>query len=115
MNILIIGDTWEFEYIVKDNQNKIFDFSNYAIRAEIKDNANNRIKIANSLVNGGSNTQIYYDNDRLFLIFPLGKTATMISGSAILEVEITSSDGKRYTIIQDSYVIKPDLIKWDSV
>ena len=116
MEILIIGNTWEFEYLIRDNQGKNIDLSTYAIRAVIKDNTGTIIKIANNKVGGGSaNDVVGYDSGKLNLVFPAAKTALTKDGNAQLEAEITSPDGKRYTVIQDSYVIKSCLIDWDSV
>ena len=116
MNELIVGDTWEFEYVIRDNQGQAIDLSTYAIRAAIIDNTGKNIKIANAKVGGGSITQITNDsNGKINLIFSMAKTSLIKSGHAQLEIEITSLEGKRYTVVQDSYNVKAGLINWDTI
>lgn len=116
MEFIYIGDTWEFEYIIKDSQGQVIDLVNYNIRAAIKDSVNTVIKIGSSKVSGGSIEQITGDvNGILNLVFPKEKTVLTKAGRAMLEVEITSATGKRYTAVQTNYDIKLGFIDWDAV
>jgi len=115
MQTLIIGDTWEFEYLITDKQGQALDLTSFAIRASILDSASTLLKIGSKEVSGGSDEQITGTSDgKLNLEFPAGKTSTTKQGSAQLEVEITSGEGKRYTIVQDSYLIAKGIITWQN-
>lgn len=116
MENLIIGDTWEMEYLITDRNGSNMDLSVYSIRAAIKDGRGIIIKIANKYVTGGSDLQIIGDTSgKANLIFPAVKTSLLNPGQCLLEIEITTTDGYKYTVVQDSYVIKSSLIDWDSV
>ena len=111
------GDSWEINIQITDSEGQVFDVSNWEIRAEISyviGSNKTSIKKANNLVNGGSVNQIkVLDNQgNIEIIVEKEETMNLEAGEHIVEVEITSSQGKRYTVVRDLLQVKHDIITW---
>ena len=111
------GDSWEINIQITDSEGQVFDVSNWEIRAEISyviGSNKTSIKKANNLVNGGSVNQIkVLDNQgNIEIIVEKEETMNLEAGEHIVEVEITSSHGKRYTVVRDLLQVRHDIITW---
>jgi len=108
------GDTWELEFQILDHEGKPVDLTGYEIRAEIS-NEKHSIKKANSKVPGGSDDEIKVDNQgNIKIIVTKEETAQLKEGSYNFEIEITSPQGVRTTVVKDTITVRKDLITWES-
>jgi len=108
------GDTWELNYLISDGDDNSLDLNSWEIRAEIKDN-NKSIKKANNKVTGGSENQIIVLDaiGNIKITINKEESRQLEPGHVILEVEITSPLGKRFTVIRDSIKVLEDIINWE--
>jgi len=112
----IRGDTLKIIVTVKDSDGNLVDLTNYEIRAEIKGEDGISIKKANSKVSGGSDDEIkIVDTGRIEINFDKSEMSSLNPNITYkFEVEITSSEGVRTTIVKDLIKIKEDIITWES-
>lgn len=108
------GDTWDLEYQISDKNDNFLDVTDWEIRCEIKSEKIS-IKKANNKVNGGSIEQIKVLDDEGNIIIFIKKEETKICNKGVysLEIEITSSEGKRYTVVKDEIKVEEDDIRWE--
>jgi len=110
----IRGDTLKIVITVRDSENNLIDLTDYEIRAEIKGDAVS-IKKANSKVPGGSDDEIkIIDTGKMEINFSSDELKNLEASNYNFEVEITSPDGVKTTIVQDLIKIKEDIITWES-
>jgi len=109
------GDTLELLCNIADNENSPINLSDYEIRAELCGNGMS-IKKANAKVIGGSDEEIsIIDIGKIKILFDKTETAQLEPNKTYdIEVEITSPEGKRMTVIRDKVLVKPDIIDWES-
>jgi len=111
------GDSLIITCNVRDSKGNPVDLTDYQIRAEIGDYNNTvSIKKANSNVTGGSDDEIYLvDLDTFNVVFTPDDTVQLEPEQEyLLEVEITSPDNVRTTVISETVKPKRDLITWES-
>ena len=109
------GDTWELEFQILDHNGNPIDISDYEIRAEIK-NDKHSIKKANAKVSGGSDNEIKVldTQGNLRIIVTKEETSNLEAGTYNIEIEITSPNGVRTTVLKDIINVKEDIITWES-
>jgi len=109
------GDTWELEYQILDHNGNPIDLTDYEIRAEIR-NDKHSIKKANSKVPGGSDNEIKVldTQGNLRITITKEETSQLEAGAYNLEIEITSPNGVRTTVVKDIINVKEDIITWES-
>ena len=105
------GDTWEFEYRITDRDNKAIDLTTFEVKAGIKD-SDGTITIKKNTLAGGSNAEleILDTKGNILITFTKENTETIAVGDIVLEIEITSNIGKRYTVVRESYKVIDDII-----
>jgi len=110
------GDSLIITCNVRDSKGSSIDLSNYQIRAELGDGKTISVKKANSNVSGGSDDEIYLvSSDTFNVVFTPSDTAQLEPEQEyVLEVEITSPDNIKTTIVREIVKPKADLITWDS-
>jgi len=110
------GDTWELQYQILDSDKKPLDITHWEIRVEIYNNGIS-VKKATANVNGGSNDQVKVLDIQGNILITINPTNTtkFIKGIYNIEIEITSSNGKTFTVIDSKLNIKEDKIKWKDV
>lgn len=109
------GDTLELLCNIVDSEGNPLDLSNYEIRAELYGNGIS-IKKANSKVSGGNDNEIsIVDIGKIKILFDKTETEQLEPDKTYdIEVEITSPEGKRTTIIRNKILVKSDIINWES-
>ena len=109
------GDTWELEFQILDHKGNPLDLTDYEIRCEIR-NEKHSIKKANSKVSGGSDEEIkVLDNEgNIKIIVPKEETSQLEPGQYNLEIEITSPNGIRTTVLKNIIKVEKDIITWES-
>jgi len=110
------GDSLIITCNVRDSKGNSIDLSNYQIRAELGDGRSISIKKANSNVIGGSDDEIHLVSPDTFSVIFTPNDTTQLEPEQeyILEVEITSPDDIKTTIVSEIVKPKADLITWDS-
>lgn len=105
------GDTWEFEYRITDQNGSVIDLSTYEVRAGIKDSTG-VIKIKKNDLAGGSNAELEVLDTKgnILIIYNKEDTAIIATENMLLEIEITSNTGKRYTVVRESYKVIAGII-----
>ena len=111
------GDTLEIFIQIADNNSIPIDLTNWEVRAQITNTAPINIKKATKNVQGGSDTQIaVLDNTgNIKIVVEKELSSTMNPGNYQLEIEITSPNGYRRTVVSDSILIKQDIINWTNL
>lgn len=111
------GDTLEIFIQIADNNNTPIDLTNWEIRAHITNTAPINIKKATKNVLGGNDNQIQVLDTigNIKIIVEKELSSTMNPGHYQIEVEITSPNGYRRTVVSDSILIKQDIINWSSI
>jgi len=111
----IRGDTLKIIVTVRDSDGNLVDLTNYEIRAEIK-GEDISIKKASANVTGGSSDEVDVTSTGTIEInFSSSETSQLQVGFTYkLEVEITSPEGVKTTIVQDLINVKEDIITWES-
>jgi len=112
----IRGDTLKIIITVRDSDGNLVDLTNYEIRAEIKGEDGISIKKASANVSGGSSDEIDVTGTGTIEInFSSSETSQLqVDFTYKLEVEITSPEGVKTTIVQDLINVKEDIITWES-
>jgi len=109
------GDTWLIPFEVSDSDDNLIDFTYWQIRFEISGKEIS-IKKGNSNVPGGSNDQIRIKGmGQIEIKVPKDETSKCNEGTYQVELEITSPDGDRFTVVTEHLQVMDDLIKWNSV
>jgi len=111
MTDIYTGDTWEFEYRITDKDNKSINLITWEVRAGIKDSAGH-IKIKKNILAGGSNEEVKVLDTKGNVLITYEKEDTMSIkvGNILLEIEITSGTGKRYTVVQENFNVIEGII-----
>ena len=111
MKSLYQGDTWDFEYIIKDSNDKVVDLTGWKIIAAVKPISGDIILKKNTAA-GGSDAQIKIvgTKGKIIISYEKEETALLALGNLTFEIEITSTAGKRYTVAHESYEIIPTII-----
>jgi len=109
------GDTLELLCNIVDSEGNPLDLSNYEIRAELYGDGVS-IKKASANVTGGSNDEIsIVDTGKIKIFFDKTETGQLEPDKTYdIEVEITSPEGKRTTVIRNKILVKSDIINWES-
>ena len=105
---LIKGDSITFEASIPEN------ITNWKIRCEIY-TATLSLKKA-TLNSGGSNSQIEITDavNGKFIINIEKDETTNADLNTKIEIEVETSDGKKYTIYQNTMIFIPERIKWST-
>lgn len=110
---IIVGDNIEFECNAGEN------ISNWKIRCEIWDSKGNSFKKATANVTGGSDNQIKITNSSqgLFSIYINAEETSNFDtvNNANIEIELETSDGKKFTGYQGTIKFDKQRINWDSI
>ena len=111
MTSIYVGDSWEFEYRITDSSNKVIDLTTWEVRAGIKDSAS-VIKIKKNTLAGGSNAELEVLDTKgnILITYEKEDTELIAVGNITFEIEITSSVGKRYTVVRETYNVIDDII-----
>ena len=109
------GDTLEIPCEVTDAKGSLIDLTNYQIRAELHGQRIS-IKKATANVTGGSDDEIEITDTGQFRITFTSSDTSQLNPqvSYELEVEITSPDGKKLTIIREEVKVREDIITWET-
>jgi hypothetical protein len=118
-NIFYRGDTLELEFQLFKNKstNEYWDLTDTEIRFELHQDSKS-IKKATANVVGGSDNQISIidESKGIFLIVITSEESTLLpSADYVFEIQITTLENNRYTILHDSLRILPELISWEEI
>lgn len=108
------GDSWEFEFTVKDQNQVEIDLSTWKVRAELHSDAVS-IKKANALVTGGSSDEVTTPSVGKVLVkfTPANTVGLTVGDQLVLEVEIESpSPVRKFTIARQNIKVLEDIITW---
>jgi len=113
------GDTIEMSFqLYRDkSENEYWDLTGAQIRFELRNGAK-KIKKGSVLVTGGSDEQIQIINaaQGSFIVYiTKDESIELAVGTYQFEIEVTTSEGKRYTVLQDKLSIKEHYITWQNV
>lgn len=112
MQELFRGDSWDFEYKIKDANGVDIDVTGWGIICAIQTSSEDLIEKKNSVAGGSdSEIKILDTTGRILVQFTKEETEEVALDKLTLEVEITSPQGKRYTVSQDEYKVKDTIIK----
>jgi len=116
--IVYKGDTIDLEFqLYKDkSKNEYWDLTNYQIRFELHNNV--KVKKATANVTGGSDNQIIvtdFLHGNFLVTINSEESSTLIPGDYNIEIQITSPQGKVYTVFSGGLRILPELIDWTSI
>lgn len=105
------GDTINFEACIHS------DITGWKIRAELYDDSNNSIRLANDL-SGGDVTQIEViftsaDKSRFLIKVEKGLTTTF-DDSAFLEIEVETDDMELFTVMKAELCLTKQRIEWET-
>jgi uncharacterized membrane-anchored protein len=112
------GDSVLLNYQILQDDGTPFDLTNWQIRAELTDTQKQvRIKKASSNVPGGSESQIKIVNavnGEIQVRIESSETQNLIPNTIYnFEVEITNlSQGLKYTVVRDQFMVLEDIIDW---
>lgn len=117
MQELYRGDTWDFEFTIKDSHGGLIDLSTWKVRSSITGTSGStvvNIKKANINVTGGSDTEISIVSTGVILVsYKPTDTLSLAVGSLLtVEVEIENTDGDKYTVGSAQITVLEDRITW---
>lgn len=120
VNELYRGDTWEIEIDITDKTSNIIPLlSEYEIRFMCQSTDGLfKVRKGNAKVTGGSIASINVLQDGRTVLVTVEKEDTNSAKPTQKiewEVEITSLQGKRYTVTKGDFKVAKDLIDWESV
>lgn len=119
IDIFYRGDTIELEFQQYQNKtnNTFWNLTNHQIRFSLKYNEN-LIKKATSNISGGSSNQINVidaEKGKFLVIINKDESKLLEPGEYVYEIEITTPENKRYTVLQHKLKILSHIIDWETI
>jgi len=115
--IFIKGDTIELQFQLFKNKctNEYWNLLNHQIRFQL--NTDPKIYRSTANVVGGSNDEISLPDavNGIFLVtITKEESSIIIPGDYTYEIQVTTPEGKRYTVLQSSLRIVEEVITWEN-
>jgi hypothetical protein len=114
-NIFYKGDTIEMEFVLYRNKctHEYWDLTNHQIRFQL--NGPTAIKKATVNVTGGGDDQIKIldaTHGKFLIIVTKIESDTLTPNDYDYEIELTTPEGERFTILQNPIRIMQDIVTW---
>lgn len=114
-NIFYRGDTIEMEFVLYRNKSagEYWDLTNHQIRFQL--NGPTTIKKATANVTGGGNDQILVEDavhGKFLVIITKTESDTLTPNDYDYEIEVTTPEATRFTVLQNQIRIMQDMITW---
>ncbi len=106
---IVKGDTIKFLFTLKE------DITNWKIRTEVYDKSGNTVKLATTNSGGTSGDVTITDNTNGDFEVVVSKALTnLFNDKSYIEIEVETSNGELYTILQGSILLETQRIEWTS-